>query len=330
MEPIDYTGALRRSWRLLIVLALVGAVVAVLLPVSKTAKSATGAAVAVQRSGGLDPGQQEQPAGRGGHQQPDLLPRHQQPCPGRHGQGGTPERPQLPVLQVLHGHDRPSGGHLTQADHGQHHPHQAEHGHRGPPHRVRQDADGGGFPGQRLRPRAPAVHRGVGSGPGRRRRRPPPPPRRPTRPTPPTRIRRTPDRRAPPVPVEHRLLHSAAGRRRHPDRGQDQPDLQPQGTPAGRVGLRRPHRGGHRAPARAPRQATPLLQSCRQQLRLPGGGGDPGAADEGRTGRRGPDPARRRGAGTGLTGRRGVPDAADVRTLREPGPAVGPGRPLRV
>ena len=42
MEPIDYTGALRRSWRLLIVLALVGAVIAVLLPVSKTAKSERG------------------------------------------------------------------------------------------------------------------------------------------------------------------------------------------------------------------------------------------------------------------------------------------------
>ncbi len=42
MEPIDYTGALRRSWRLLIVLALVGAVVAVLLPVSAPAKGERG------------------------------------------------------------------------------------------------------------------------------------------------------------------------------------------------------------------------------------------------------------------------------------------------
>ncbi len=39
MEPIDYTGALRRSWRLLLALALVGAVIAVLLPVSKPAKA---------------------------------------------------------------------------------------------------------------------------------------------------------------------------------------------------------------------------------------------------------------------------------------------------
>jgi Mrp family chromosome partitioning ATPase len=34
MEPIDYAGALRRSWRLLVVLGLIGAVVAVLIPVS--------------------------------------------------------------------------------------------------------------------------------------------------------------------------------------------------------------------------------------------------------------------------------------------------------
>jgi Mrp family chromosome partitioning ATPase len=40
MEPIDYTGALKRSWRLLIVLALLGAVIAVLLPVSAPAKGA--------------------------------------------------------------------------------------------------------------------------------------------------------------------------------------------------------------------------------------------------------------------------------------------------
>ena len=38
MEPIDYTGALRRSWRLLIVLALLGAVIAVLVPVSAPTK----------------------------------------------------------------------------------------------------------------------------------------------------------------------------------------------------------------------------------------------------------------------------------------------------
>ena len=35
MEPIDYTGALRRSWRLLLVAAVLVAVIAVLLPVSK-------------------------------------------------------------------------------------------------------------------------------------------------------------------------------------------------------------------------------------------------------------------------------------------------------
>lgn len=40
MEPIDLTGALRRSWRLLVVLALLGAVIAVLLPVSGTPKGA--------------------------------------------------------------------------------------------------------------------------------------------------------------------------------------------------------------------------------------------------------------------------------------------------
>jgi succinoglycan biosynthesis transport protein ExoP len=42
MEPIDIWGALRRSWRLLVVLALVGAVVAVLVPVghAKRVKSA--------------------------------------------------------------------------------------------------------------------------------------------------------------------------------------------------------------------------------------------------------------------------------------------------
>jgi Mrp family chromosome partitioning ATPase len=34
MEPIDYAGALRRSWRLLVALAILGAVVAVLMPVS--------------------------------------------------------------------------------------------------------------------------------------------------------------------------------------------------------------------------------------------------------------------------------------------------------
>ncbi len=34
MEPIDYLGALRRSWRLLVALALVGAVVAILVPVA--------------------------------------------------------------------------------------------------------------------------------------------------------------------------------------------------------------------------------------------------------------------------------------------------------
>ena len=42
MEPIDFWGALRRSWRLFVVLALVGAVIAVLVPVShaKRVKSA--------------------------------------------------------------------------------------------------------------------------------------------------------------------------------------------------------------------------------------------------------------------------------------------------
>ena len=35
MEPIDYAGALRRSWRLLLLLALVGGIIGVLLPVSK-------------------------------------------------------------------------------------------------------------------------------------------------------------------------------------------------------------------------------------------------------------------------------------------------------
>ncbi len=42
MEPIDYGGALRRSWRLLIVLGIVGAIIAVLVPASshKKAKSA--------------------------------------------------------------------------------------------------------------------------------------------------------------------------------------------------------------------------------------------------------------------------------------------------
>ena len=39
MEPIDYIGALRRSWRLLVALAVVGAIIAVLLPVSKIAKA---------------------------------------------------------------------------------------------------------------------------------------------------------------------------------------------------------------------------------------------------------------------------------------------------
>src|ERR1700731_5017203 len=34
MEPVDFLGALRRSWRLLLVLALVGAIAAVLVPVS--------------------------------------------------------------------------------------------------------------------------------------------------------------------------------------------------------------------------------------------------------------------------------------------------------
>jgi polysaccharide biosynthesis transport protein len=38
MEPIDFWGALRRSWRLFVVLALVGTVVAVLVPVSHTKK----------------------------------------------------------------------------------------------------------------------------------------------------------------------------------------------------------------------------------------------------------------------------------------------------
>ncbi len=33
MEPVDYLGALRRSWRLIVTLALIGAVVAVLVPV---------------------------------------------------------------------------------------------------------------------------------------------------------------------------------------------------------------------------------------------------------------------------------------------------------
>jgi Mrp family chromosome partitioning ATPase len=38
MEPIDYAGALRRSWRLIVVLALIGAVVAVLIPASHAKK----------------------------------------------------------------------------------------------------------------------------------------------------------------------------------------------------------------------------------------------------------------------------------------------------
>ena len=36
MEPIDYAGALRRSWRLFVVLALLGAIIAVLIPVKHT------------------------------------------------------------------------------------------------------------------------------------------------------------------------------------------------------------------------------------------------------------------------------------------------------
>jgi Mrp family chromosome partitioning ATPase len=38
MEPIDYVGALRRSWRLLVALAIVGAIVAILVPVGHTKK----------------------------------------------------------------------------------------------------------------------------------------------------------------------------------------------------------------------------------------------------------------------------------------------------
>ncbi len=38
MEPIDFVGALRRSWRLLLALGLIGAVIAVLMPVSHPAK----------------------------------------------------------------------------------------------------------------------------------------------------------------------------------------------------------------------------------------------------------------------------------------------------
>jgi Mrp family chromosome partitioning ATPase len=38
MEPIDYVGALRRSWRLLVALAIVGAIVAVIVPVGHTKK----------------------------------------------------------------------------------------------------------------------------------------------------------------------------------------------------------------------------------------------------------------------------------------------------
>ena len=37
MEPIDYVGALRRSWRLLVVLGLLGAIVAIVVPVSHPA-----------------------------------------------------------------------------------------------------------------------------------------------------------------------------------------------------------------------------------------------------------------------------------------------------
>ena len=39
MEPIDFVGALRRSWKLLVALAFVGAVIAVLLPVSKVSRA---------------------------------------------------------------------------------------------------------------------------------------------------------------------------------------------------------------------------------------------------------------------------------------------------
>ena len=42
MEPIDYVGALRRSWRLLVLLAIVGAVIAVLPVVSTHAKKGNG------------------------------------------------------------------------------------------------------------------------------------------------------------------------------------------------------------------------------------------------------------------------------------------------
>jgi Mrp family chromosome partitioning ATPase len=42
VEPINYAGALRRSWRLFIALAVVGGVVAVLLPVSATKHTANG------------------------------------------------------------------------------------------------------------------------------------------------------------------------------------------------------------------------------------------------------------------------------------------------
>ncbi len=38
MEPIDYTAALRRSWRLILVFALLGAVIAVLVPISQAKK----------------------------------------------------------------------------------------------------------------------------------------------------------------------------------------------------------------------------------------------------------------------------------------------------
>lgn len=60
MEPIDYAGALRRSWRLLVVLGLLGAVIAVLIPVShpKAApnplKWRAGALVGSAPAGGAD------------------------------------------------------------------------------------------------------------------------------------------------------------------------------------------------------------------------------------------------------------------------------------
>ena len=298
MEPIDFWGALRRSWRLFVVLALIGAVVAVLVPVSHTkrVKSAVPYLCLGDRRG--------------------AAARHRQPAPGRglepadqvlrvvlrhaagHGQRGRSDRSLVRPGRLPDG----VGGtrrrcHPARSDR------TCEEGHA---HRCRID----GARCHRRGRRRPGQYLRRPSGPGRRGR----------------------SQREFSGGRRRQRLHGAAtrgGGRRRPGDQEGQPHCQSEGACARRTGHRRHRRRRTGAPAGAARQAPADRGEGGERVRIPGGGGDP----PGRGGRKGSGSGTashgRRRPGSGVPRGRGVPHAAHVAHVPEPGVPVGSRRLVR-